>query len=231
MENGRYTFPKPDQMKTTYLFLLFLFAFSALRSQSEEKPVVQFSGFVMDRDSMKGVSFVHIGRKGTHLSGEAKVDGFFSFAVNEGDTLIFTALGFYPYTYIVPSGNEGYKISAVVIMSREAYMLPGVPVYRWKSQRDFRDSFLHARPDDGHKIAKANTNNQLLTSISKNLSLDGKEMTDRELRYLATQHALYGQKFAPWGIFSPLAWAEFIKAIKRGDFKEKPAPDLPATDK
>jgi hypothetical protein len=219
-------------MKTIYPFLLLLFASSILRGQAEEKPVVQFSGFVMDRDSMKGISFAHIGRKGTHLAGEAKADGFFSFAVNEGDTLIFTSVGFHPYTYIVPSGNENFKISAVITMSKEAYSLPSIPIYRWKTQGDFRDSFLHAKiPNDGHAIAKANTDNQLLTAISNNLALDGKEMTDRELRYLATQHALYGQKFAPWGIFSPLAWVEFIKAIKRGDFKDKPVPDLPAADK
>ena len=218
-------------MKTIYPFLLLLFASTLLRGQADEKPVVQFSGFVMDRDSMKGISFAHIGRKGTHLTGEARADGFFSFAVNEGDTLIFTSLGFHPYTYIVPSGNGNFKISAVIIMSREAYSLPSVPIYRWKDKGDFRDSFLHAKlPDDGHKIAKANTDNRILTAISKNLALDGKEITDRELKYIATQHGYYGQKLPPWGIFSPLAWAEFIMAIKRGDFKPKPTPPLPSAD-
>jgi len=197
-------------------------------AQKGEKQIVQFSGFAMAADSMVGIPFVHIGAKGTNRYGTARMDGFFSFAVAEGDTLIFTCIGFHPTTYVVPYGNEDNKISTIVSMNKTEVPLKEVIIYPWGDKGNFHNYFVRAKiPKTLQEIGEANTNRQLLAAIGQYLPADGTEVSERVLQYNAAQYYYYGEQ-APQNIFNPLAWAEFIKALKNGDFKQKPAPTAPA---
>jgi hypothetical protein len=178
---------------------------------------------------MKGIPFVHINVKGTTRYGTARVDGFFSFAVTEGDTLIFTSVGFHPYTFIVPFGNDDNKVSTLIPMNKGEVPLREVIIYPWGDRSNFPYAFVHTKiPKNMQEIAEANTNRQLLAAIGQSLPPDGTEATQRYLQYQAAQYYYYGEQ-APQNIFNPLAWGEFIKALKNGDFKPKPAPSAPAT--
>ena len=181
----------------------------------------------MASDSMMGIPFVHIGVKHTTRVGTARMDGFFSFAVAEGDTLIFTCVGFKPSTYIVPFGNEDNKISVIQLMNKDQVVLHQVDIYPWGDRANFPDYFKHTKiPKTLQDIARANTDRQLLAAIGASMPVDGGEVSERVLQYSAAQNYYYGQQ-APQNIFNPLAWADFIKAIKNGDFKQKPAATAP----
>lgn len=211
-----------------YLILALLTLCMPLTAQKGEKQIVQFSGFVLAADSMIGVPFAHIGVKGTTRYGASRADGFFSFAVAEGDTLIFTSIGYYQNTYIVPFGNEDNKISTIVSLNKRDYQMRDVVVYPWGSRDRFHDYFVHVKiPRQLDDLARANTDRQLLAAIGASLPVDGGEATQRYIQYQAAQSYYYGQQ-APQNIFNPLAWADFIKAIRNGDFKQKPAPTAPA---
>jgi len=200
-------------------------------AQKTENQLVQFSGFVMASDSMTGIPYVHIGVRGASRSGTAGADGFFSFPVAEGDTLIFTSIGFYPYTFVVPSGNEDNKFSTIIPLTKHEYPLNTVTIYPWGDKSNFRYAFIHTKiPKDLQEIAEANTNRQLLQAIGRSLPLDPGETTTRTLQYNAVMKSYYGQKFLPMTFYDPLVWAEFIKALKNGDFKKKPEPKLPVND-
>ncbi|HEY9340053.1 MAG TPA: carboxypeptidase-like regulatory domain-containing protein, partial [Hanamia sp.] len=49
---------------------------------------------------------------------------------------------------------------------------------------------------------------------------DGREASNYYLKQNAQKYYSAGQ-LPPQNIFNPLAWAEFIKSWKRGDFKSK----------
>jgi hypothetical protein len=199
-------------------------------AQKKEIQLVQFSGFAMSADSMKGIPFVHISVKGTNRYGTARVDGFFSFAVAEGDTLIFTSIGYSPAAYVVPFGSEDNKVSVIQPMNKIAYSLPTVTLYPWGDRTQFPWAFVHTKiPKDMQQIAEQNTNRQLLAALGQSMPIDGGEATERYMQYQAAQYYYYNQQ-APQNIFNPLAWAEFIKALKNGDFKKKPDPPLPSND-
>jgi hypothetical protein len=212
--------------KSIYIILTLLLPIT-LWAQKGEKQLVQFSGFAMASDSMMGIPFVHIGVKGSSRVGTARMDGFFSFAVAEGDTLIFTCVGYKPSTYIVPSGNEDNKLSVIQLMNKDAVILRTVDIYPWGGKPGFHDYFVHVRiPKTLQDIARANTDRQLLAAIGASLPVDGGEVSERVLQYNAAQYSYYGEQ-APQNIFNPLAWAEFIRALKNGDFKQKPAATAP----
>ena len=214
--------------KLLYIILVSLIFPLAMSAQRGERQIVQFSGFAMSSDSMMGIPFAHIGCKGTTRAGTARVDGFFSYAVAEGDTLIFTSIGYSPYTYIVPYGNVDNKISTIISMEKHEYKFRDVMIYPWGDPANFHNYFVHVKiPKTLQEIGEANTDRQLLAAIGQYMPVDGGEATQRFMQYQAVQASYYNQQ-APQNIFNPLAWAEFIKAIKNGDFKPKPAPTAPA---
>ena len=199
-------------------------------AQKSDKQLVQFSGFAMSADSMAGIPFVHIGIKGTTRAATARVDGFFSFAAGEGDTLVFSAIGYFTSYYFIPVNNEDNKLSVIQLMTKRDYTMKDVVIYPWGDRGEFPYAFVHTKiPKDLQEIAEANTNSQLLAALGESLPIDGGEATQRYMQTQAAKSYYYGQQ-APQNIFNPLAWAEFIKAIKRGDFKKKADPPLPSHD-
>jgi hypothetical protein len=218
-------------VKKCFYILMLAFALPLMmQAQREDRPLVQFSGFALSADSMVGIPFVHIGIKGTSRVGTARADGFFSFAVAEGDTLIFTSIGFVPTYYVVPLGNKDNKLSIIQPMNKQTYYHSTINVYPWGDRDMFPYAFIHTKiPRDLQDIAEANTNRQLLAALGEAMPADGSEATTRYMQMRAAQASYYNQQ-APQNIFNPLAWAEFIKAIKRGDFKKKPDPQMPTND-
>ncbi|MBS1684721.1 MAG: hypothetical protein JSS76_08205 [Bacteroidetes bacterium] len=213
-----------------HIVLLSLLVPVMASAQKKDRPVVQFSGFAMSQDSMTGIPFAHIGLRGSNRGGVARVDGFFSFAVNEGDTLYFTSLGYEPATYIVPSNVEDSKISTIILMRRAPFIGPLITVYYWGDRSNFPQAFRDARPPkDLEQRAMENTSNAILSALGEKLPIDGGEAAQRYMQVRAQQAYYYHQQ-APQNIFNPLAWAEFIRALKNGDFKKKAEPQLPKND-
>ena len=218
-----------------YIFLICLALPAALSAQKisykgSDRQLVQFSGFVMSSDSMMPLAFAHIGIKGTNRTATARMDGFFSFAAAEGDTLIFTYLGFVPSFYYVPFHNINNKLSVIQLMVKGNQFFRTVDIYPWGDRSNFGEAFLHTKVSRSMQdIAEENTNRQLLAALGENLPLDGAEATQRYMQIQAAKTYYYGQQ-APQNIFNPFAWAEFIKALKRGDFKKKADPPLPSHD-
>jgi hypothetical protein len=213
-----------------YILLLCALLPGMLSAQKKERPIVQFSGFVMSSDSMMGVPFAHLRLKGTSRGGSARADGFFSFAVAEGDTIEFTSLGYDQSVYYVPRNVEDNKLSTIVQMTRGAYKFKEIDIYYWGNRENFPKAFRDARPNkDLQERAEENTSRDLLAALGEKLPIDGGEAAQRYMQARAAQAYYYNQQ-APQNIFNPLAWAQFIQALKRGDFKKKPDPQLPSHD-
>jgi hypothetical protein len=148
------------------------------------------------------------------------MDGYFSLPVTDGDTLLFTSIGYVNAFYVVSATDSDDQV-AVIQMMRRDYSLPTVTVYPWGDKKNFKDEFLNTRvPKDMHARAESNIRSAIVNPHEPVLT-DGSEATEHYMKALAQQYA-YGkmQPNAP-NIINPLAWAELIKAIKRGDFKKK----------
>ena len=77
--------------------LIFLLSFAATTVSAQvtgKKPdLVQFSGVVVT-DSLMPVPFTNILVKNTYRGTMSDVYGYFSFVAQEGDTILFSAVGF-----------------------------------------------------------------------------------------------------------------------------------------
>ena len=188
---------------------------------SQPRKLITFSGYALTADSLMGVPFAHITILNRGRVATAGPDGFFSFAAAPGDTLYFTSISFKPSVYIIPDNLTTDKYSVIQLMSKGDVYLRETIIYPWGDRSAFPRAFKDLRlPDDDLERAKRNLERERLAALGEKLEQDGGEATNISIRNTSAQTYFYKQAPAQ-NIFNPLAWAEFIKSWKNGDFKKK----------
>ncbi len=199
------------------------------RAQEKSEHLIQFSGVIVSSDSLNPVSFANIYARNSRAAATANYSGFFSMVVKPGEVLIFSAVGYKRASYRVPDTLTANRYSIVQVMTSDTIHLAGTTVYPWPSKENFRQEFIKLQvPDD--EIRTIEKNVALITKRSTkakeyNPDLEGMDgaMNFRTAisEYSAKQYyAGQGQNIQS-ALINPFAWAEFIKAWKRGDFKKQ----------
>ncbi len=207
-----------------YLFIAALFFLPvAAKAQFEtfKDSVVQLYGIVMTADSLKGLESVSVMIKGQNRGTITNNKGVFSIVVLKGDQVVFTSIGYKPKTISIPSNLEGNQHSIIQLMVNDTVYLPATIIKARPSRAQFERDFLNAEmPDDYITVARKNNSQATRKLLVATLPTDGRENSSQTLRSVANK-AYYQGQTPPMNIFNPFAWAEFIKAWKRGDFKNK----------
>ncbi|MBP6430927.1 MAG: carboxypeptidase-like regulatory domain-containing protein [Ferruginibacter sp.] len=194
---------------------------SKAQFESFKDSVVQLYGLVMTADSLKGLEGVSIMVKGQNRGTMSNAKGVFSIVVLKGDVVEFTSVGFKPKTVAIPQNLEGNQQSVIQLMVNDTVYLAATIIKSRPSREQFERDFLNTQfPDD--QITTARKNNDVATRriLAASLPSDGREAANTYFRQQATKASYIGQ-LPPQNIFNPVAWGEFIKAWKRGDFKKK----------
>ncbi len=203
------------------LITFILFASFIAHARAQDSRLLQVTGLVMTTDSLRAIPFTHVFIKSSGRGVVCNYEGFFSMVVDKGDTLVFSSVGFKEAEYIVPENLDHSRYSMVKLMSRDTIYLAETIIYPWPSQEEFKHAFLTLNiPDDDLERAKKNLDRELMKDLAQQMPQDANESQDYYQRKEADRYYYYGQQ-APENIFSPLAWAQFFKAWKRGDFKQK----------
>jgi len=183
--------------------------------------VVQLYGIVMTADSLKGLESVSVVVKGQNRGTISNNKGVFSIVVLKGDQVVFTSVGYKPKTITIPTNLEGNQHSVIQLMTTDTVYLPATIIKARPTRAQFERDFLNTEvPDDYITVARKNNNEATRRILVANLPTDGRENSSNYLRQTASK-AYYQGQAPPMNIFNPFAWAEFIKAWKRGDFKSK----------
>jgi hypothetical protein len=200
----------------------FIIPFSATAQfETFKDSVVQLYGVVMTADSLKGIPSVSIIVKGQNRGTITNEQGVFSIVVLKGDQIEFTSIGYKPKVALIPQNLEGNQHSLIQLMVQDTIFLPATIIKRRPTREQFERDFINAKvPDDNLEIARKNTNAATLAAMERVLPKDGREASNNYLKQASTK-AYYAGQTPPQNIFNPLAWAEFIKAWKRGDYKRK----------
>jgi hypothetical protein len=212
-------------MKRIILFSIILIAglgYSA-KAQFEKikDSVVQLYGIVMTADSLQGIPAVSIMVKGQNRGTITNDQGVFSIAVLKGDKVEFTSIGYKPKLVEIPTNLEGNQFSVIQLMVTDTVYLPATIIKPRPTKEQFERDFLNANvPADQIEIARENTEESKRRILARTLPADGKEAANYVLRNQANRYYYQGQA-PPQNIFNPFAWAQFIEAWKRGDFKNK----------
>lgn len=206
-----------------YFFILLCILPVTGRAQFEtfKDSVVQLYGIVMTADSLKGLESVSVVVKGQNRGTITNGKGVFSIVVLKGDAVEFTSIGYKPKTILIPLNLEGNQHSVIQLMATDTIYLAATIIKARPTRAQFERDFLNAEvPDDYITVARKNNNEATRRVLVANLPTDGREASNRYLRQQSSK-AYYQGQAPPMNIFNPFAWAEFIKAWKRGDFKNK----------
>jgi hypothetical protein len=202
---------------------------AAAKAQFEgfKDSVVQLYGVMMTADSLQAVPAVSIMIQGQNRGTISNDDGVFSIVVLKGDVIQFSSIGFKPKTVMIPKNIAGNQYSIIQLMVTDTVYLAATIIKQRPSREQFERDFVNTQiPDDQLEIARKNNTAAKRQFIAANLPRDGQEAVRGYLNNQATSHSYTGQ-VPPQNIFNPLAWAEFIKSWKRGDFKNKTATPPP----
>lgn len=189
-------------------------------AQAQEKPLVQFSGIIYNVDSNVVVPYVNVTNKNkNNRTVSANFQGYFSFVAAQGDTILFSAVGYRREALVIPD-MEGEKSYTVVVKMKPVVVnLPMVSVLPWASVDEFTKEFMSMKfADDDLEIAKKNVARSSLLAMARDLPRDGQEMrgVNFQNNHIALTNKAINQRMAN-PLLNPFAWGSFIQQIINGD--------------
>jgi len=183
--------------------------------------VVQLYGVIMTADSLVGIPAVSVVIKGQNRGTITNDQGVFSIVVLKGDQVEFSHVSYKPKTIEIPRSLEGNQFSVIQLMVEDTVYLPATIIRARPTPEQFARDFVNTKvSDDDIEIARQNTSAAKRRILMKTVPGDGGEATRMQFNKLANR-AVYQGQIPPMNIFNPAAWADFIQAWKRGDFKNK----------
>lgn len=212
-------------MKKILLYLsiaaLILPATAKAQFETARDSVVQLYGIIMTADSLVGIPAVSVMVKGQNRGTITNSQGVFSIVVLKGDEVEFTHVSYKPKTVLIPRTLEGSQYSIVQLMVADTVYLPATIIRPKPTPEQFARDFVNTKvPDDDIEIARKNTDATKRRILMRTVPGDGSEATKIQFNKIANR-AVYQGQTPPMNIFNPAAWADFIQAWKRGDFKNK----------
>jgi hypothetical protein len=218
-------------MRSKSLLFLLLFASFSVSAQVDQptktgEDLIQFSGLVLTEIDGQLVpvpyATIYIPKKNRGAFSDRK--GFFTLVVDKKDVIRFSCVGFQTADVTVPDTLKSDRYSVVQLMSQDTIMLPQIVIFPWPSKDHFKTEFLAMDvSEEMAALAAENVAKEALDELRKApdaVAFSGKEGANFYLRQQTKQYYYIGQA-PPMNIFSPLAWGQFIKAWKNGDFKKK----------
>jgi hypothetical protein len=201
------------------LGLLFLLVSTGAFAQSNDRPVVQFTGIVHNTDSTKiTIPYVTI----TNTSNKNTVNvsnykGYFSFVAHERDTLRFTCVGYGQVVVVIPAKLPNNSFTTEVAMKAQIINLPTFHVFPWATTDEFKKDFLAIKlADDDLEIARKNISKATLSALYNTLPRDAQEIQSANAQSMHTT-ILNSHSLTPNPLLNPLAWGSLIKSISDGD--------------
>ena len=183
--------------------------------------VVQLFGVIMTADSLKAIPFASVVVNNKGRGTVTNYDGVFSIAVNKGEKITFTCVGFKDRTILIPNNLVGNQYSVVQLMVNDTNYLPVTILKPRPTRAQFDRDFVNTRVDDDlYETARKNTSESQKKIILASLPRDGKEAVGASISNQASKYYYSGQ-LPPMNILHPVAWKSFINSWKRGDYKSK----------
>jgi len=191
------------------------------QNNAPKDSVVQLFGVVMTADSLQGIPSCSVIVEGKGRGTITSYDGVFSIVVLKGDRITFSSVGFKNRTIDIPTTLTDNQYSVIQLLISDTAYLPATILKPRPSREQFERDFVNnTAPDDLYETARKNTDEAQRRMLLANLPADGREAVNYQLRQQATK-AYYAGQLPPMNILNPAAWASFIQAWKRGDFKSK----------
>ena len=206
------------------LILLILVVFSAGKIHAQEENqarIIHLTGKTMT-DSLEAVPYVHIILVNKRLATASDLQGNFNFPAEINDTVLFRAVGFKYTTLIVRDTFQAKYPYIPIVMHEDTIQLRELVIRPWQSSYvRFKQAVLaYKLPVTELDRAEKNLNMMDLKALLINMPASP-TMAFRNTMKVYNDRLYWAGQLPPVNITNPLAWAQFFKALKDGDFKKK----------
>lgn len=219
-------------MKHSFLYiiligLLLLLAsgrFTTARAQGQERQVT-FTGFLTggkNNEPLPG-AYIYIPKAGKGVL--SAPNGYFALPVYPGDSIIFSYVGFKTQYHIIPRRLTELTYSAVVALQEDVKTLAEVKVYPYATEELFKEAFVNLKlPDEKERENLArNTDPAAIMRMAATMPMGAAANHQSFVnQQFFGRESVVNRGFQPTFAFTnPFAWANFIRSVKRGDYKSK----------
>jgi hypothetical protein len=195
-------------------------------AQAQDDDLIQLSGVVATGDTVRPIPYATIFIPNRAMGTVTDYDGFFSMVVHKGDTLQFSSMGFKTSEFWVPDTLKKSHYSLVMTLLQDTIVLAEQTLYPWPSKEQFKQFFLAMEPPtDDLQRAKRNMALETIRRQAEQVGYDPQAMAAYMNNYNHQQLYNAGRYYGENGgqavlgaLTNPFAWAEFFRALKRGDF-------------
>jgi signal peptidase I len=208
-----------------FIAVLFLFTGSVSAqtnpSSKNDNSLIQFSGMVLDQDSLTPIPFVSIVIKGTKRGTVSDFYGFFSVIIQPGDEIEFSSITHKNRSYKMPDTLTKKYYYAIQVLTKDTITLPPIDVYPWPTKEDFRREFLalDLHETDAER-ADRNLSREELSYLERTQPASASENYKYVMQAYYTKIYASGQQPVN-NLLNPIKWAEFINAWRSGKFSAK----------
>lgn len=212
--------------KITLYFLLIInfiiiFSFASHAQEKKKQRYVQFSGVVVESDSLKGLPFTSIVIRSSKHGTISDYYGFFTLVAKPGDVIEFVSVGYRDAVYKIPDTLQATNYSIIQVLRRDTVLLKEIAVYPWPTKEQFKDAFLNLRvPNSDLDRAQQNLAAEEMRELVKGLATDSYGNYRQTMQQQYTRLYYIGQ-YPPNNLLNPVAWAQFIKSWREGKLKIK----------
>ncbi len=179
-----------------------------------KKRIIQLSGIVLGEDSVSGLPGAHVYVPKAGRGTSTQTNGFFSMPVLEGDSVVFSSVGYVRRHYIVPSGTSDFT-TIIIEMVTDNTFLKEVTILPFPTEEVFKQAVLALNvPLNENGIDKKNLNAELMALMMQHTPMDG----NMNYRYYMNQYnqSIQDQSIVRTNPFlNPFNWARFYRDLKQ----------------
>jgi hypothetical protein len=213
-----------QRIVSKYLLICFfglaLPVFSFAQTDST-KNVIQFSGIVVDLDSLTPLPYVAVVVRHTERGVYSNMNGYYSMVVLPKDTVDFYALGYHRGTFVMADTFTTDQFTYVQALRVDTILLREAVVYPWPTKEQFKNAFLTTSiAGDDLERARANLSPDEMLRVAQNVTMDAGMAYHSSMQQQTAKNYYAGQK-PPNNLLNPIAWSRFIQSVQNGDLKKK----------
>ncbi|AQG79137.1 carboxypeptidase-like regulatory domain-containing protein [Spirosoma montaniterrae] len=208
--------------------VLFLFIgaglFSVAFAQGQERQVT-FTGFITGGKTNEPLpnAYIYIPKAGKGVL--SAPNGYFALPVFPGDSIIFSYVGFKTQYHIIPRRLSDLTYSAVVALQEDVKTLAEVKVYPYATEQLFKEAFVSLKLPDQMERDNLARNTDPAAIMRQAATMPMGAIANHQnfvnQQFFGRESAYGRSNMTTFAFTNPFAWANFIRSVKRGDFKSK----------
>lgn len=204
-------------MRNLLLLTILLTSLVCHTQDSTKIEAIQLSGVLVTGDSLHAVSYSNVYNTRTKKGKITDYSGFFSTAIHPGDTIVFSSIGYKTSYYRLPDTLTSKYYSLVHLMEKDTIILKEVEIRPWPTYEQFKHVFADIEVPESD-LDRAKENIEMINQMDQNIQFQDASLSYKYQMQEYRSKLYYIGQLPPNNLLNPLAWSEFVKAWKRGDF-------------